>query len=70
MLRGRGVACAWRLLERLQAKKVDPTEALRTQTEALAGTHGGILFTRMPLTLPPKPKWETDYLDWQREWHR
>ncbi|QDZ24565.1 hypothetical protein HOP50_13g71030 [Chloropicon primus] len=60
----------WRILDRLQAKKVDPLALLHQQTEGLAGTHGGILFTRMPLCLPPKPKWESEYLEWQEEWHK
>ena len=60
---------AWRLLDRLQAKKTDPLAALRAQTEGCPNVLGGVLFVRMPLVLPPKPQWETEYLDWQREWH-
>jgi large subunit ribosomal protein L46 len=43
-------------------------EAVR-KCEALPGVFGGVLFTRMPLTLPEKPEWERDHLDWQTEWH-
>ncbi len=66
----RGLVCrAWRLMDRLKAKETDPMGDLARMTAPLAGVSGGVLLTRMPLVLPPKPKWETDYLDWQADWH-
>ena len=63
----RSVSYAWRVLDRLRPKS-SPIQDLEG-VKALEGVYGGILLTRMPLTLPPKPKWETEYLDWQRQWH-
>ncbi len=55
-------------MDRLKAKETDPMGDLARMTAPLAGVSGGVLLTRMPLVLPPKPKWETDYLDWQADW--